>query len=68
LDEGIGGMGLRELLQVIRAFELQHQMTPPEFSPGIKKPAEAGYEGVGGVFINKFLGMLSVVVKKRGAG
>ena len=33
-------MGFRELLQVMGAFELQHG-----FSPGNKKPAEAGYEG-----------------------
>ena len=42
-------MGFGELLEVIAVFELQHWLSPPEFSPGIKKPAEAGYEGVGGL-------------------
>jgi hypothetical protein len=44
LDERIGGMGFGELLEVMGVFELQHG-----FSPGIKKPAEAGYEGDWGV-------------------
>lgn len=42
LDQGIGRMGFGELLQVIRVFELQNGFSPPAFSPGIKKPAEAG--------------------------
>jgi hypothetical protein len=42
-------MGFRELLEVLGAFEVQHGHSPPEFSPGIKKPAEAGYEGDLGV-------------------
>ena len=56
LDDGIGGMGFGELLQVMGVFELQHCFAPPAFSPGIKKPAEAGSEGciykesVGGFF------------------
>ena len=38
-------MGFGELLEVMGVFELQHG-----FSPGIKQPAEAGCEGVGGVY------------------
>ena len=49
LDDGIGGMGFGELLQVMGVFELQHG-----FFSGQKKPAEAGSEGIGGIFIKNF--------------
>ena len=52
LDEGVGGMGFRELFQVMEVFELQHGFSPPAISPGNKKPAEAGYEGVWGFIKN----------------
>jgi len=42
-------MGFRELLQVMGVFEVEHG-----FSPGIKKPAEAGPEGVGMYFLESF--------------
>ncbi len=43
-----------ELLQVIGVFEVQHGFSPPEFSPGIKKPAEAGYDGGLGSLSDRF--------------
>ena len=45
-DEGIGGMGIGELLQVMGAFELQHQRLLRRFLRAIKNPPKRVLRGV----------------------
>ena len=57
LNQGIGGVRVRETVKVLRGFELQHWGGSSGISPGIKKPARGGFDegGLGVIGFSSFI-------------